>query len=144
MTCRRRTATFMSMSDEPRLHTLESANALLPVVIPTLERLRDDYQHLTALKSDIAAQVATLESRGMVMVAHRAEIAINEAAVRMKTALGELFALGIEVKNLEWGLIDFLAERDGRLVYLCWKLGEGPISYWHDLDAGFAGRQPID
>lgn len=134
----------MSMSNESRLHTLESANALLPAVTPTLERLRDDYLHLTRLKQTIATEVSTLEAHGMVMVAHRSENAVNEAAVRMKTALGELYALGIEVKNLEWGLIDFLSERDGRLVYLCWKLGEGPIAYWHDLDAGFAGRQPIE
>jgi len=133
----------MSMSNESRVHTLESANALLPTVTPMLEQLRDDYRHLTELKSEIAAQVTMLEMNGMVMMAHRSEIVINDAAMRMKHALGELYALGIEVKNIEWGLIDFLSERDGRLVYLCWKLGEGEIAYWHDLDAGFAGRQPI-
>jgi hypothetical protein len=132
------------MNNESQLYTLESANALLPVITPTLERLRDDYLHLTELKNEIAVEVSTLESRGMVMVAHRSEIAINDAALRIKTALGELFARGIEVKNIEWGLIDFPSERDGRIVYLCWKLGEGSIAFWHDLDAGFAGRQPID
>jgi hypothetical protein len=132
------------MNNDPQLYTLESANALLPTVIPKLEQLRDDYLRLTELKNEIAVEVSTLEARGMVMVAHRSEIAINDAALRMKTALGELFTLGIEVKNLEWGLIDFPAERDGRIVYLCWKLGEGPIAFWHELDAGFAGRRPID
>lgn len=129
---------------EPRLHTLESANQLLPTVIPVLDRLRDDYRDLVKLKNDISAQVSALSTQGMVVVAHRSEATINEKSLRMKNALAELYALGIEVKSIEWGLIDFLAERDGRLVYLCWKLGEGAIEYWHDLDAGFAGRQPIE
>lgn len=135
------------MSDgrmEPRLHTLESANDLLPSVIPMLERLRDDYRDLVGLKNEISAQVSALSSQGLFVVAHRSEATINEKSLRMKNTLAELFVLGIEVKNIEWGLIDFLAERDGRLVYLCWKLGEGRIEYWHDIDAGFAGRQRID
>jgi hypothetical protein len=132
------------MSNGPRLYTLDSANALLPTVIPMLERLRDDYRHLAMLNNEIAAEVAMLERHAIVMMAHRAEGAINETAQRMKDVLGELYALGVEVKDIESGLIDFLSEREGRLVYLCWRLGEDHIAYWHDLDAGFAGRQPIE
>ena len=52
-------------------------------------------------------------------------------------------ALGVELKGIEQGLVDFPTMRDGRVVYLCWQLGEGTIAYWHEIDAGFSGRQPL-
>jgi hypothetical protein len=52
--------------------------------------------------------------------------------------------LGVEVKDLEMGLVDFRAEREGREVYLCWKLGEERVSYWHELHSGYSTRQPLD
>jgi hypothetical protein len=52
-------------------------------------------------------------------------------------------ALGIEIKDINTGLIDFWSKRDGREVYLCWRYGEPCVEYWHDIDAGFAGRQPL-
>jgi len=51
---------------------------------------------------------------------------------------------GCQLKDMEMGLIDFPAIRDGREVYLCWKLGEEQIGYWHDVEAGYAGRQPLE
>ncbi|MDQ3686652.1 MAG: DUF2203 domain-containing protein, partial [Acidobacteriota bacterium] len=57
---------------------------------------------------------------------------------------GELDALGVQIKDYERGLIDFPTLREGRVVLLCWQLGEGDsIEWWHDMEAGFAGRQPI-
>jgi hypothetical protein len=50
----------------------------------------------------------------------------------------------VELKDVEQGLLDFPHEREGRVVYLCWRLGEEGIGWWHDLDVGFAGRQPLD
>lgn len=58
--------------------------------------------------------------------------------------VAELGSLGIEVKDYAQGLIDFPAEREGRLVYLCWRLGEPTVQFWHEVDAGFAGRRPLD
>jgi hypothetical protein len=51
--------------------------------------------------------------------------------------------MGVEIKDLGTGLVDFRTERDGMVVYLCWRLGEDPIRYWHELDTGFAGRKPL-
>lgn len=51
---------------------------------------------------------------------------------------------GVQIKDVNLGLLDFSAMRDGHEVYLCWQYGEGEIAYWHEVDAGFAGRQPID
>lgn len=128
----------------PRLHTLESANALIPIVTPKLEQLRADFRELQGMNRLLSGQAEWMRARGFGMTGHRLEPQINAATKRMKLLLGELTADGIEVKDFETGLIDFLAERDGRLVYLCWRLGEGEIAFWHDLDAGFAGRQAID
>jgi hypothetical protein len=62
---------------------------------------------------------------------------------RLQGFVEELLELGVEPKSGPDGLIDFPAEQDGRLVYLCWKLGEEEVLYWHEIDAGFRGRQPL-
>lgn len=62
----------------------------------------------------------------------------------LRDALEELQTFGCELKDPETGLIDFLSLRDGQEVYLCWKLGEQRIEFWHYLHTGFAGRQPLD
>lgn len=58
--------------------------------------------------------------------------------------VAELGELGVEFKDYERGLLDFPGERDGRAVYLCWQLGEPAVRFWHELDAGFPGRRPVD
>jgi hypothetical protein len=126
------------------VHTLASANALIPSVIPKLERLRTDFRELQRMNALLHRQAEWMRPRGFGLTAHRLEPQIRTATGRMKSLLGELTADGVEVKDFETGLIDFLAEHDGRLVYLCWRLGESTIAFWHDLDAGFAGRQMID
>jgi len=67
-----------------------------------------------------------------------------EAALTMTRGLGRIEEWGIVVRDLDQGLCDFPSERDGRVVYLCWRLGEERIAWWHDIHAGFAGRQPLD
>lgn len=63
---------------------------------------------------------------------------------KLASSTGELDALGVQLKDHERGLIDFPSLRDGRVVLLCWQLGEGDrLEWWHDVEAGFAGRQPL-
>jgi hypothetical protein len=62
---------------------------------------------------------------------------------RMREFVQELTALGVELKDFFTGLVDFPARRGGRDIYLCWKLGEAEVAYWHEMDAGFAGRQKL-
>jgi hypothetical protein len=57
--------------------------------------------------------------------------------------VGELRELGVEMKGMDIGLVDFPGEIDGRPVCLCWRLGEPAVAHWHELDAGYAGRQPL-
>ena len=67
-----------------------------------------------------------------------------KAEQRAKDALAEIDSIGVQVKDLDIGLLDFPCEVDGRTVLLCWKLGEASITHWHGTDEGFAGRKPVD
>ena len=68
---------------------------------------------------------------------------VGEAFLEVRGILGALNALGIVVRDVDRGLIDFPAVIDGKEVYLCWELGEDEIAYWHDLESGYAGRRPL-
>jgi hypothetical protein len=68
---------------------------------------------------------------------------IHNTRDRLRELVDELAGIGVELKDLEAGLLDFPAQVDGRDIYLCWKLGESAVGYWHDCSAGFAGRRPI-
>ena len=68
---------------------------------------------------------------------------VSEGFVELRTALGELQAMEVVLRDLERGLVDFPSLREGREVYLCWEEGEQSIGFWHDLEAGHAGRQPL-
>jgi hypothetical protein len=57
--------------------------------------------------------------------------------------LSQLDQTGVLLKGIDEGLLDFPSERDGRVVYLCWRMGEDTISFWHEVDTGFSGRQPL-
>jgi len=68
---------------------------------------------------------------------------LERLAERARQIFLDLDGMGVELKDPRQGLIDFRGNRDGRVVYLCWRLGEGDIAYWHELDAGFQGRQRL-
>jgi hypothetical protein len=126
-----------AMAQNPStLYTPETANELLPEVRERLERLRDAYARIAGHR---------------VMVTSRAGgnggdpdastwLAASRAAADELTWFGEA---GIVLRDIERGLIDFPAHRDGREVYLCWVLGEEAVAFWHDVEAGFAGRMPL-
>jgi hypothetical protein len=72
-----------------------------------------------------------------------AQRAAEAAGNALQDMIAELDATGAEIKGIDEGLVDFPAEREDRIVYLCWRLGEDTIAYWHELNAGFSGRQPL-
>jgi hypothetical protein len=129
----------------PRYFTREEAETLLPRVEPILRKI----QRLRATIADSEAVLAELQVRAMSNGhSHAGEIqhaqAESSAALEaIRDAIASINALGVEVKDLDMGLIDFLARRNGRPVYLCWRLDEEGIGWWHTLDSGFAGRRPI-
>ncbi|MGB7923602.1 MAG: DUF2203 domain-containing protein [Pyrinomonadaceae bacterium] len=124
-----------------KVFSIEEANALLPSVRHILQSIQRAHRRL--LKHREAAQHASEGAEqgggGMPGGARYVQI-LTDLASRT----GELEALGIQLKDYERGLIDFPSLRDGRVILLCWQLGEGDeVEWWHDVDAGFAGRQPL-
>jgi hypothetical protein len=130
----------------PRVFTIEQANAMLPLV-------RAITSDLTTLARDVVdrrQRLASFAKRKPTMASdpYAEELASMQQAVaddtqRLQEYIEELRRLGLEPKGALEGLVDFPALIDGKLVYLCWKLGEPEVTHWHDLDAGFAGRQSL-
>ena len=124
-----------------KVFSVEEANALLPTVRRILQSIRRAHRRLLTYReaAQYAAEGAEQGGGGMPGGAKYIHI-LTELASRT----GELEALGIQLKDYERGLIDFPSLRDGRVILLCWQLGEGDeVEWWHDVDAGFAGRQPL-
>lgn len=119
--------------------TIEQANALLP----KLEPLMGELLQRRARSVQLGRQVSELLRRQHVDIGGPilSELALEFAAIeRLLTRIREM---GCVVKNLEGGLVDFLAKIDGRDVYLCWRYGEASVAHYHELHTGFRGRQPL-
>lgn len=129
----------------PRLFTVQEAEALLPELTEIVQGLQERSRALEAIRNELTA--AASRARGNGHVAKSAAEGSRRRAEELVAEINRLHArildLGCELKGIEEGLIDFPAERDGRTVYLCWRLGEPGIAWWHELDTGFAGRQPL-
>jgi len=129
-----------------RLFTIDQANAMLPLV-------RAITTDLAILAKDVVERrhrLALLTSGRDLKPGdpYSDELAQMEAelerdATRLQEYVEELRELGVEPKGAVEGLVDFPCKMDGKTVYLCWKLGEPEVLYWHDLDTGFSGRQPL-
>jgi hypothetical protein len=138
------------MSDHSSNHrkyfTVEQANAMLPLVRAIVKDLadlsrdvidrRDRLAHLLAGHN---GQSADVYSEELVQI----EEELEKDGRRLREYVEELVKLGLEPKNGQEGLVDFPTLIDGREAYLCWKLDEPEVLYWHELDAGFAGRQSL-
>ena len=130
----------------PDYFTRAEAEALLPRITPVLneiQRLRQaQREHDEALAADRAKVLGNGHLPPEQLREHQREsLAAERQVARLARALGEL---GVVVKDLDTGLVDFLALRDDRPIYLCWRLGEPRIAWWHEIETGFAGRMPLD
>lgn len=128
-----------------KLFTLDEANALIPVVEGLIARARERKRTLDGFQEQVTLVAGRSMGNGH---ANERELKEREADARraageLNRAVAEIQALGCEVKDLEQGLVDFPHERDGRVVYLCWRPGEREIAWWHEVDTGFAGRRPL-
>ena len=130
----------------PRYFTPEEANETLETVRPAAERMVAHARRLRAAQARQRELVIAIGGNGGGIKPHAVDAA-GEAAKREAAALArcveEIQATGAEVKDLETGLLDFPALRAGEEVLLCWHVGEPEIGYWHERDAGFAGRRPL-
>jgi hypothetical protein len=123
-----------------RHYTIEQANAVRGWVAERVNWIRDARATLVALGAKAADAVAALEPEVGGSYPGRD---VAAPLVELSRALGELEAVDVVLRDIDRGLIDFPAIRDGEEIYLCWLLDEDEISYWHEPEAGFAGRQPL-
>jgi hypothetical protein len=131
-----------------RYFNRSEAQELLPVITRELEHGRRRKQTIDQLEQELAQAAARIMVLGGSIPAH-AELTKKRAealrlTAQLKQAIERIHATGCVVKDLDEGLVDFPSLLDGQEVYLCWKLGEERIAYWHGLEEGFAGRKPLD
>jgi hypothetical protein len=129
-----------------RTFTPDEANAALGEVRPLVEQMVDAKRALDEAQeqSDDAARSISGNGGGI----PPAELAalheqLEQRTTELAAILNELHELGVQVKDLDSGLIDFPSLRDGEQVLLCWRLGEDDVAFWHGLEDGFAGRRPL-
>jgi hypothetical protein len=122
-----------------RHYSLEQASALLPRVAELIERMRSARDRL----GDREAREALAEAGGT-NGGGRPGRTVSEGFLELRESMLELRKLEVVLRDLDRGLVDFPALREGREVYLCWQEGEDGIDFWHEPDAGFAGRRPLD
>lgn len=130
----------------PKYYTVQEANMMLPQLTQLLQQI----QGLARQKGMVDGRVAQVRKAVMGNGHHnpiedpmvvQATSALNDA---LRDAFVRLDEWDIELKDIPTGLIDFRAMREGREIYLCWRLGEPEVEYWHELTTGFDGRQPLD
>jgi hypothetical protein len=129
-----------------REFTLEEANAAVVELRPVVARMVEHGRNLAEAQRRQRLLVTHIAGNGGDMQpSDLRELAetIQAEADAIAACAEEIDAAGAQIKSLEEGLLDFPSRRDGELVLLCWKLGEGEIEYWHSLDEGFAGRKPL-
>ena len=124
-----------------KLFTIQEANALLPSVRAILARIQRAHRNLAQYRDEARkAAEAAEQGGGGIDEGFAYALVLTE----MTSHMSELDTLGVQLKDFERGLIDFPSLRDGRVVLLCWQMGEGDeLEWWHDVDAGFAGRTPL-
>ena len=150
-----------------RFFDLDEANATLPEVRKILESLRDERAELIRLRDQVVGQQdpdqtpteapteAKVPGQGRPAEPVRSEGRTSDAELRvlrlrmqgvidqMQAGVARIDELGVTLREIETGLIDFPALVTGRQVWLCWRLGEGDIDWWHELSEGFGGRRPL-
>ncbi len=124
---------------EPKYFTVAEANALLPTLKPLLSKLMERRALVSISAQNLGSQLH--ETYANIGGPEISDMTQDFAAIQI--LIDEILSYGCVLKDLNGGLIDFLSERDGRIVYLCWKYDEPEVQHYHELNAGFAGREPL-
>lgn len=128
--------------------TLEEAQSLLPVVEALLKRAQESKQAAEAVEAKLTELAQRIYVAGGMHVdvgavaKMRAEVETHMQ--RLRETISEIDEIGVQVKDLDSGLLDFPYRLDEEVVLLCWRMGESSINHWHTVEAGFQGRQPVD
>ena len=124
----------------PQYFTLQEANAALEIIRPLMDEVQAIRQ--TILENQPEAWPAIEKSAGN--GGNRALSNLVQDFEKLDALIHQIQDAGAQIKDINTGLLDFSALKNGREVYLCWQYGEDDIQYWHEVEAGFAGRQPIE
>ena len=128
------------IADDVRFFSLEEANRTLPLVRRIAEDIREGYQQL---QPTLARYSGLPADQRREPVGRELKAEVDRRTAELEELVGELRELGCHFKGFDEGLVDWYSLYAGRPVLLCWKLGEPEIGWWHQVDAGFMGRQPI-
>jgi hypothetical protein len=128
--------------------SLDEAQSLLPILESLLRRAIDAKASAAAIEEDLQMLSQNIFLSGGMLVdvaaVARKRMAQRAAVQQAQDAIQEIDSIGVQVKDLDKGLLDFPFQAGDQVVLLCWQLGEARIDYWHTLEAGFQGRQPLD
>ncbi len=125
---------------KPHYFSLEEANAALQIIRPMMEEIQTIRSKILELQPEIWPAIERSAGNGGNPTLSK----LVKDFERLDDLLHRILATGAQIKDVNSGLLDFPAWRNDHEVYLCWKYGEGKIEFWHEIEAGFAGRQPID
>jgi hypothetical protein len=128
--------------------TLDEAQSLLPVVESLLKRAIEGKRSADEIEADLAGLAQRIYFSGGMRV-NAANVARQRSEMdnhlqRVRESLAEIDVIGVQVKDLDSGLLDFPCRLDDEVVLLCWRMGESTIEHWHTIESGFQGRQPLD
>ena len=127
------------MPERKRYVTVEEANQFIPKLEKDILELKSLRKKLEAIGVEMSSVFENIHLNG----GHRKTPEYLQLISQFHSAVARIHSYGCVLKNIDPGLVDFPHLRNGREVYLCWQFGEDEIRYWHDVDAGFAGRQPL-
>lgn len=128
--------------------TLDEAQSLLPVLESLLKRAIEGKQAAEQVETGLADIARRIYINGGMRI-DTAEVAkmrseMDDHLRRVRETVAEIDSIGVQVKDLDTGLLDFPCRLDDQIVLLCWRMGEPAIEHWHTLESGFQGRQPLD
>jgi hypothetical protein len=128
-----------------KIFTVEEANSTLPLVQRIVRDLLEEYPRWRSAVSHYEVLSGGARADwGETPELLDARLAVTSLAERINNYLGELSEIGCVFKGFDAGLVDFYSLREDRLIFLCWRLGEDKILYWHEIESGFSGRHPLD
>jgi hypothetical protein len=122
-----------------RIFTLDEANAEIARIRPLMAQIMAIRAEIMDKRPEVWPVLAKAASNG----GNRVAAQVDQDFLHLQSLIKKILEAGVEIKDIDTGLVDFHSLREGREVYLCWKFGEDQIQYWHELDAGFDGRQKL-
>jgi hypothetical protein len=139
---------LLGRNQQMKTFTLDEAQSLLPVLEALLKRAIDGKRAAEEVESDLSEVSRRIYLSGGMLV-NLADVARRRAEMeshleRVRESISEMDSIGVQVKDLDTGLLDFPFRLDEDIVLLCWRMGETTIEHWHTVESGFQGRQPVD